>query len=142
MQTVTVVKGPDSVTESIGVWPVTGCDIPASRGAYHPTLLHVSNNLFCQGFFQGSIGSMMNLVCVLLLHGKNYNTIRWGNYCIEREVLHFLNGKNCRITGTNYTNEASSQQNVLFIIICSYYSGINCDIFIVKSLDLLFIVDQ
>ena len=32
---------------------------------------------------------MMNLVCVLLLHGKNYNTIRWGNYCIEERFCIF-----------------------------------------------------
>ena len=123
---------------------MTGCDIPASRGAYHPTLLHVSNNLFCQGFFQGSIGSIIYDepgVCSFATWKElQHNKVR--ELLHREEVLHFLNGKNCRITGTNYTNEASSQQNVLFIILCSYYSGINCDIFIVKRLDLLFIVDQ
>ena len=67
---------------------MTGCDIAASRGAYHPTLLHISN-LFCQGFFQGSIGSYDEPgVCSFVTWKElQHNEVR--ELLHRGEVLHF-----------------------------------------------------
>ena len=83
------------------------CDITASRGAYHLTVLHIYSVLL--GIFPRS--SMLGVCSFVTWKELQHNKVSDG-IMEKKSALK----KTFRITGTNYSNEASSQENVLFIL--------------------------
>ena len=81
-------QGPDTGTGSVRVWPVTGaCDITASGGAYHPTVLHIYSVLL--GNFPH--GSMLGVCSFVTWKELQHNEVRES---LHREgVLHLWNEK-------------------------------------------------
>ena len=83
------------------------CDITASRGAYHLTVLHIYSVLL--GIFPRS--SMLGVCSFVTWKELQHNKVSDG-IMEKKSALK----KTFRITGTNYFNEASSHENVLFIL--------------------------